>query len=190
MSNFKIVLRTSDYQLLPDLGYFTENEESVKFDSVFTNDNGDFLFELPFEEVPAQYYELTTIRPNFLNYTVSKFFRKFNQIDTFTIGNSTRLELALEFNNFSKIEFSILGYPTREEMENDRPTYGSPLEFSRLGTATFINTFLSKTIPYDPYAYLVLRGVDVSGEFSRTIIEKEFVMLDGGITKHQEIIDD
>lgn len=190
LSNFKVILRTSDYQLHPNFDVYIENPETVEFDSTFTDGNGDFLFELPFEAAPSQYYELTTIRPGFLDYTVSRFFENYNQIDTFTIGNSTRLELELTFNNFSEIEFSILGYPTRKEMEDDRPTYANPLELSRLGSATFTNDFLSKTIPYDPYAYLVLRGIDVSGDFARTVIEKEFVMIDGGITKHKEIIDD
>lgn len=190
LSNFKVILRTSDYQYLPDFQCYIENHETVQFDSTFTNGNGDFIFELPFKDSPSKYYELTTVRPGFLDYTVSNFFRNYNQIDTLTIGNSTRFELELEFNNFSEIEFSILGYQTREEMEDDRPFYSNPLEFSRLGNATFINTFLSKTIPYDSYAYLVLRGVDISGDFSRTVVEKEFIMIDGGIINHKEAIDD
>lgn len=190
LSNFKVNIRHSDYGFNIDKGYHIENEESIQFDSTFTNDSGDFLFEIPFTDFPPRYYELTITRPGFLDYTSSHFFREYHQIDTLTIGNSTRFELALEFGNLSTIEFSLLGYESREAMEEDRPDYRNYTNLTRLGTASFVKTSLAKNLPYDDYAYLILVGVNISEDPAKLIINEEFAMLDGGIIQHHAVIDD
>ena len=190
LSNFKVDIRHSDYGFNIQRGCRIENEESIQFDSIFTNDSGDFLFEIPFTDIPPRYYELTITRPGFLEYTSSHFFREYHQIDTLTIGNSTRFELALEFGNLSTIEFSLLGYESREKMEKDRPDYKNYTRLARLGSASFVKTSLAKNLSYDDYAYLVLVGVNISEDPVTEVINEEFVMLDGGIIQHHAVIDD
>ena len=57
---YKGVLRASDFSRSTSSFFFNETSESIRFDSSFTNNNGDLSFELPFVDgIPQRYYELT-----------------------------------------------------------------------------------------------------------------------------------
>ena len=165
-------------------------------DSTITDAQGNCTFNLQFiDGKPPVYYESIISRPNFLDYTTTIRINEFQQFDTITIGRATRLELDITFDKIAQIYFTILGYDSLESLNKDTPEIQRNfIGFSHFGIASNTSSpFLSKTLPWKKFQYIVIKGTDFSNwpdQPSSTIVWEKIQMPEGGLLKRKIHIDD
>lgn len=164
-AGYKGLLRTSNFSRARTSNFFGENEESIRYDSSYTDENGDLFFDVPFVAgLPQKYYELTLTKDTEIPITESRRLQKYVQYDTLIIGPLTQLEVRIKNNDRRHISFLTLGYASEEDLERDtdNQAFLNPDYISNLGITRARNTVISKVLPFNRNKFVVLQIIDRS----------------------------
>ena len=175
---YKGVLRASDFSRSTSSFFFNETSESIRFDSSFTNNNGDLSFELPFVDgIPQRYYELTLSNDS-ETIEEGRFLNEYIQYDTIIITGFTHLDLKIRNDSCRSIGFSTLGYQTVADYRRDSmERFTKPDYVARFNTIRSKSTTLSKTLPAYCNKIIVLQIIDQS-VFPALLIQQEVLEME------------
>lgn len=166
-------LRASDFALSNSSFFFSENPESVRYETGFSNENGDFNFDIPFVDgVPQRYYELSLSKDAEIDPVLEgRFLTQYVQYDTIRVGGLTQVDVKIRNDSCRTLSFSTLGYQTQADYQRDSAdTWKFPDYIARFDRTTAKDTTLSKVLPIDCNKYMVLQVID-NGVFPPILLQ-------------------
>lgn len=154
----KGVIRTSNYYN----SSFTEETESILFDSAYSDQNGDFSFDIPFVNgIPQNHYEIELFREEEASVTTGRSLDKYIQHDTLIISGITQLDIKVQNASCRMVSLSALGYRKEEDYKRDSAKhFVNPGQIARFFVMNVKDTLISKTLLFSYNKIVVLQIID------------------------------
>ncbi len=160
ISDVKVILEIHEAWDKPLYFDTTPEDGPISYDTTFSDNLGNFVFELPFEERPPWLFGINLIKEDFVG--LSRGLSSFDQFQQETIrkmGLKTTLTLAGLFEKANRASFDAFGYSNVDNVKLD--FRGNPVDYTEwTGVGLDITrdrNRISVDFYYDKYQYVLLR---------------------------------